>query len=228
MVKTETRNPYDILGVAENATREEIKKAYRKLSAEWHPDKHESEGGAARDEAEERMKDIAWAWSVLRDEKARKRYDTHGEAFIQDVETEAMTYVRKAFMAIVANVWVSIADNGDGPDIIGICFKRLYDIRTKEKQDLSMFARQKAATERILAKLMTDREDDFLTTSLEEERRKIMRNISVGESNLEVLERAEEILHEYSCDMRKIHSFYLTGDYASVFSGASTSSTEGV
>jgi molecular chaperone DnaJ len=59
-------NYYNILGVQEQATQEEIKKAYRKLAVEHHPDK----GGD-----ENRFKEIANAYGVLGDEVKRKQYD---------------------------------------------------------------------------------------------------------------------------------------------------------
>jgi molecular chaperone DnaJ len=59
-------NYYDVLGVQEQATQEEIKKAYRKLAVEHHPDK----GGD-----ENRFKEIAQAYGVLGDENKRKQYD---------------------------------------------------------------------------------------------------------------------------------------------------------
>jgi molecular chaperone DnaJ len=59
-------NYYDVLGVQEQATQEEIKKAYRKLAIEHHPDK----GGD-----ENRFKEIANAYGVLGDEGKRKQYD---------------------------------------------------------------------------------------------------------------------------------------------------------
>ena len=63
-------NLYDTLGVAKNASAEEIKKAYRKLAREHHPD---ASGG---DEA--RFKEIQGAYDVLSDEEKRKAYDAYG------------------------------------------------------------------------------------------------------------------------------------------------------
>jgi len=59
-------NYYEVLGIQEQATQEEIKKAYRKLAVEHHPDK----GGD-----ENRFKEIAQAYGVLGDEGKRKQYD---------------------------------------------------------------------------------------------------------------------------------------------------------
>jgi curved DNA-binding protein CbpA len=63
---------YQILEVSENASQEEIKKAYRKLALKWHPDK----GGD-----EEKFKEIAEAYFVLSDPKKRSRYDKNSEAY---------------------------------------------------------------------------------------------------------------------------------------------------
>jgi molecular chaperone DnaJ len=66
---------YKTLGVARTATADEIKKAYRKLVRETHPDRHPDDPAA-----EERFKQIAQANEVLSDPEKRKQYDLVGEA----------------------------------------------------------------------------------------------------------------------------------------------------
>ena len=66
-------NPYQILGVDKKATPEEIKKAYRKLARQYHPDRNP--GDAA---AEEQFKKISAAYDVLGDPDKRKQYDRGG------------------------------------------------------------------------------------------------------------------------------------------------------
>jgi len=61
---------YGVLGVAKNASAAEIKKAYRKLAQQFHPDANP--GNA---DAETRFKEISAAYDVLGDEDKRKRYD---------------------------------------------------------------------------------------------------------------------------------------------------------
>lgn len=61
---------YDVLGVKENATAEEIKKVYRKLARDYHPDRNPD-----KPNAEERFKEIQEAYSVLSDEQKRAAYD---------------------------------------------------------------------------------------------------------------------------------------------------------
>eukprot|EP00316_Scyphosphaera_apsteinii_P004568 CAMPEP_0119317806 /NCGR_PEP_ID=MMETSP1333-20130426/44407_1 /TAXON_ID=418940 /ORGANISM="Scyphosphaera apsteinii, Strain RCC1455" /LENGTH=495 /DNA_ID=CAMNT_0007323857 /DNA_START=80 /DNA_END=1567 /DNA_ORIENTATION=- len=66
---------YKILGVPRNANTKDIKKAFRKLSVQWHPDKNPDN----KEEAEEKFKSIANAYSVLSDDEKRKVYDQFGE-----------------------------------------------------------------------------------------------------------------------------------------------------
>lgn len=75
---------YKVLGVARNATGEEIKKAYRKLAMKYHPD--HAKGDKA---AEERFKKISEAYAVLSDKQKRQEYDTFGsEGFHQRFSQE--------------------------------------------------------------------------------------------------------------------------------------------
>src|SRR5262245_27132350 len=64
-------DPYQILGVGREATQEEIRKAYRRLAKDNHPDLHPGDKGA-----EGRFKEIAAAYDILSDEKKRARFDS--------------------------------------------------------------------------------------------------------------------------------------------------------
>src|SRR5881628_3319343 len=72
------RDYYEILGVDRNASEEEIKKAYRRLARQHHPDTQTSE--QEKKAAEEKFKEINEAYATLSDQDKSRRYDTFGHA----------------------------------------------------------------------------------------------------------------------------------------------------
>ncbi len=68
------RDYYDVLGVGKQATPEEMKKAYRRLAMQYHPDRNQAEGAA------DQFKEVNRAYEVLSDDETRARYDRFGHA----------------------------------------------------------------------------------------------------------------------------------------------------
>ncbi len=68
------RDYYEVLGVPKNASKDEIKSAFRKLAKKYHPDISKEEN------AEEKFKEVQEAYSVLSDDNKRQRYDQFGHA----------------------------------------------------------------------------------------------------------------------------------------------------
>lgn len=64
------RDPYEVLGVARGAAQDDIKKAYRKLAKQLHPDRNQGDEKVA-----ERFKEVSAAYSIVGDEDNRKRFD---------------------------------------------------------------------------------------------------------------------------------------------------------
>lgn len=73
------RDYYEVLNVSRSASPDEIKKAYRKLAMQYHPDKNPSK----KKEAEERFKEISEAYEVLSDPDKRQRYNQFGHAGVK-------------------------------------------------------------------------------------------------------------------------------------------------
>jgi molecular chaperone DnaJ len=67
------RDYYEILGISRNASESELKKAYRQLALKFHPDKNDGDP-----EAEEKFKEAAEAYEVLKDPNKRQTYDQFG------------------------------------------------------------------------------------------------------------------------------------------------------
>lgn len=70
------RGYYEVLGVGRDATKDQIKDAYRNLALQYHPDRNKSP------EAEEKFKEISEAYAVLSDDDKRRQYDTYGKESI--------------------------------------------------------------------------------------------------------------------------------------------------
>lgn len=75
VTSTIMKDYYQVLGLSRGASRDEVKKAFRKLAAQYHPDKQSGD--------EDKYKEITEAYAVLSDEKRKAEYDTYGHAFSQ-------------------------------------------------------------------------------------------------------------------------------------------------
>jgi len=86
------RDYYNVLGVERNASQDEVKKAYRKLALQFHPDKN-----PGNKEAEEKFKEAAEAYEVLGDPEKRKRYDQFGHEGMRGTDFRPFTDINDIF-----------------------------------------------------------------------------------------------------------------------------------
>ena len=88
---------YKILGVEKGATKEEIKKKFRQLAKQYHPDLHPGD-----EEAEKKFKEINEAYEVLSDDKKRSTYDNFGSTTISKVGKTSILIHTGSVISVVA------------------------------------------------------------------------------------------------------------------------------
>jgi molecular chaperone DnaJ len=86
------RDYYEILGVRRDADGEEIKRAYRKLALQYHPDRNVGD-----ETAEVKFKEAAEAYEVLRDQDKRQRYDRYGHAGLEGLNAPHFSNAQSVF-----------------------------------------------------------------------------------------------------------------------------------
>jgi len=92
-------NYYEILDISTDATKEEIKKAYRKLALQYHPDKNKSP------DAHERFIEINEAYLLLYDDDARAKYDKEFQTHSQKKKPNQTEYQEEIFEDFDLNDW---------------------------------------------------------------------------------------------------------------------------
>jgi molecular chaperone DnaJ len=105
---TGRRDYYEVLNVSKDASKAEIKKAYRKLALKYHPDRNKAP------EAESQFKEISEAYAVLSDDEKRSQYDRFGHAGINGRYTAEDIYGGVDFESIFRNA--------------GFGFENIFDI----------------------------------------------------------------------------------------------------
>lgn len=114
------RDYYDILGVSRNASQDDIKKAYRKMALQYHPDRN-----PGNKEAEEKFKEAAEAYEVLGDATKRQRYDQFGHDGVRGTDFRPFTDVNDIF-----STFGDIFGGGMG----GSIFDEMFGTQTRQRR----------------------------------------------------------------------------------------------
>lgn len=104
---------YQVLGIQKTADTTEIKKAYRKLSLKWHPDKHPQE---SKETAEQKFKEIAEAYSILSDPEKRELYDKYGKEGLENAGLNSSVNIEE-ILRNFGNIFGNMDDDDNIPDI---------------------------------------------------------------------------------------------------------------
>ena len=113
------RDPYEVLGVSRNASQDEVKKAYRKLAKELHPDLHPGDVSV-----ETRFKEVSAAYHLLGDAKQRARFD-RGEIDAGGTENPQQNFYRSHANAAAGAKYRERFGDAGGADLGGI-FDELF------------------------------------------------------------------------------------------------------
>jgi molecular chaperone DnaJ len=118
------RDYYEVLGVAKNASKDQIKDSYRKLALQYHPDRNKSP------DAEEKFKEISEAYAVLSDDEKRGQYDSLGHTGFDQRYTREDIFRGADFDSIFKDI-------GGFGDLFGALFgQRDFEERVSRGQDL--------------------------------------------------------------------------------------------
>ena len=90
-----TADCYEILGIPKGANAEDIKRAYRKLAMQYHPDRNPGDAVA-----EQKFKDLSHAYDILKDDQKRAAYDRYGHAAFENGAGGARMVTRSPLKAV--------------------------------------------------------------------------------------------------------------------------------
>lgn len=176
---------YEVLGVEETATTEEIKKAHRKLVKEHHPDK----GGDP-----EKFAKIQEAYEVLSDDARRKRYDETGQY------DEVKDTFHQEFAGFVSQIIIPEIEGAAvlDFDLMGIAAEVIKRNKKSGAEQIKQAEKQKDRLERYIPRFgRTDDGEDFITAMIEQRVKAFDNAIERMGKEMDILDRLQEELTKY-------------------------------
>lgn len=190
MKNTPQINPYEVLGVSPNASREEIKKAYHQQAHKTHPDTGGSEDAFAK---------VKRAADILLNPKLRTQFDKDGVADEEMADNDmavAMQRVAEFFMQSIDAI-IAANTNIDNFDLIngGMAF---FDEKiAKSKSYITKSQRLVKQYEAVLRRLRTKRKDDVISAMLKKQIGQLKINENLNAKDVHISELAKDILKDY-------------------------------
>jgi len=179
---------YEILGVSKDASREEIKKAYRNLAKKAHPD---------QDGSEEEFKILSAAYETLYDPIKRESYDTYGvdEGKMKELMRCAIDMFKKAVSQDPLNIMETITSQN----------KEISYVGQSRKEDLE---KKISNFEKYLSRIKHAPKNNFLEKALNIEIESFKIQIHGIEEQLQLFVDAEKMLLDYVFDVKREEPVY--------------------
>jgi curved DNA-binding protein CbpA len=206
--------PYERLGVAKDASADDIKKAYRKLAMKYHPDRNQGDGAK---KAEESFKGAKEAYELLSDPVRRERYDRSGDEGPEpDLDDEAL--------AVLCTFAEAALD--DGAENVLMAIGEMLNLHAIEPTEQAKTARRKMrALERQRKRIRGPAVGNFLHALIDRQLELQADLLEVAEHTLKINTHARGILKAYAM-VDAAPPFGVSGGHSSLFIG--TESTPGV
>ena len=120
------KNYYEVLELSKDATSDEIRKAYKRLACEYHPDRNKSP------DAEEKFKEISKAYKVLSEPESKSKYDQFGEEGLEGFESNfnPSSFFQQFFSGNMGNMGNFFQENNDVPPVETVIEATLEEIFT--------------------------------------------------------------------------------------------------
>jgi len=189
---------YDTLGVAVDATKAEIKKAFKRKASKAHPDR---EGG---DKA--KFQELQRAYAVLSDDRSRTKYDTDGEEGGEHVPTPREAAYQNLSMLFTSIVSENM-DTIETIDIIKTIEANVKKNRMPQKSIIKQMEKRlgkiSKAVQKLKRKVKKEGTPDLFEHILGMQAQDAQRSISAAKEQLEMMDIMLEIAHQYEYDFDK-------------------------
>jgi len=180
-------NLYKTLNIDPNATKEQIKKAYRNLAHKWHPDKENGD--------KDKFTDISKAYAVLIDDTARNRYDETGQTDKIDIKKEAQKIILGIFGQIIDSNSIETLQR---MDIILYMRKSINENIVNVKQSIKKIYKSEKKLSKLLKRIKHKKKKKNIFSDLINAKLKLLSaSAKKMEEQIKIFEEGLILLQEY-------------------------------